>query len=80
MTQSTNAVKPETKTAIARLIPPSRPGGSYAWEVICCPYCGKKHRHGAGGAPEEVNSYLGHRTEHCVDLPPGQRGGYYLVA
>jgi len=39
--------------------------------VIDCPYCGRKHRHGAGARPGDGD---GHRVAHCY-----QGDGYYVA-
>lgn len=64
--------------APVRLVQPTRRGGCYQWEVTTCPYCGRKHRHGAGDEPDQVNTFLGHRVEHCTGHDPCGVG-YYLV-
>ncbi len=58
--------------AKVRLVRPYGGSGCYIWEVIDCPYCGKKHRHGAGVDPARVNEFLSHRRPHCFynDLTP----------
>jgi hypothetical protein len=66
--------------APVRLIPPERPKSKFdgfTWEVIKCPFCGKKHQHGAGGDINEVDSFLGHRISHCFD--DSLAGSYNLV-
>lgn len=41
----------------------------YQWIVMRCPFCGKEHRHGAGGTdPNEARRLLGYRVPHCVDI------------
>ena len=44
-----------------------------------CPYCGQKHRHGAGNQPPSRPPWIaGHRVAHC---PPGgeiKRGRKYV--
>ena len=39
---------------------------SNQWIVICCPYCGEKHFHGAGSSKSDPLSFLGHRLPHCT--------------
>ena len=43
------------------------------WVVISCPYCGKEHRHLAGGDIKDPYDCLGQRRSHC------SRGGEYLL-
>lgn len=69
--------KPIPKARV-RLIPPTRRGDCYLWEVIACPYCGQKHWHGAGDDPKRVNQFLSHRVEHCID-DNACAAGYDLV-
>lgn len=65
--------------AVAKLIAThGRRTTQYQWRVKC-PYCGRKHHHGAGEDPDHVNTYLGHRVEHCSGDDRGRRG-YYLVS
>lgn len=35
------------------------------WVVSACPYCGKKHMHGAGRELEKVEDFLSFRVAHC---------------
>lgn len=35
------------------------------WVVLRCPYCGRRHYHGAGGGANP-RDYLGHRVAHCT--------------
>ena len=53
-----------------------REGGVWYWEVIRCPYCGKKHRHG-GEDWIESRRWLGCRIAHCM---PRDYDEYRLVA
>lgn len=47
---------------------PQRPEGAFdIWVISKCPYCGKRHVHGAGD---------GLRSSHCRN---GSCGTYYLV-
>lgn len=48
------------------------------WVVLRCPYCGKRHEHGAGEFGEEPRQYLGGRKAHCHPMEYG-RGEYRLV-
>ncbi len=41
-----------------------------------CPYCGKKHTHGAPQRPS--GRHQGHRVSHCLRKKPQDRG-YILV-
>ncbi|BBO76919.1 hypothetical protein DSCW_43360 [Desulfosarcina widdelii] len=47
------------------------------WIVPRCPWCGKRHVHGAGRIEDNPLDYLGHRTAHCHD---GSFHDYVLVA
>ena len=38
------------------------------WVVQKCPYCKKKHFHGAGGRSDNPHNFLGHRSAHCLDM------------
>jgi hypothetical protein len=46
---------------------PWRPadGARYIFS-IACPYCGKKHTHGAGTVFEDIPQQAGHRVAHCA--------------
>jgi len=48
------------------------------WVVLCCPYCGEQHDHGAGlkFSAHGPEMFLGHRASHCTTCPCG---GYELV-
>ena len=48
------------------------------WVVQKCPYCGKKHYHGAGGKRDNPLTFLGHRVAHCFG-PNADNRGYILV-
>ena len=37
----------------------------HQWVVGRCPYCGRKHYHGAGRNGEDPRKLLGHRVAHC---------------
>lgn len=63
---------------LVELVYPTRKDGCYLWKLLSCPYCGKKHLHGAGTELDEVGGYLGHRTAHCVGKH-NQSAGYRLV-
>lgn len=69
---------PAIPQAPVRLVRPTRRGDCYQWEVTACPYCGRKHRHGAGDEPDQVNRFLGHRVAHCTGYDPCGVG-YYLA-
>jgi len=48
------------------------------WKFVDgCPYCGKRHHHGAGPEGTDPGDYLGHRVAHCIT--PGCLAGYILV-
>ena len=49
--------------------------GFRQWVVLCCPYCAKRHAHGAGSITQDPYTFLGHRAAHCVD---GDNVGYVL--
>jgi len=38
---------PDAPDVLVRLIVPQFSSKCYQWELISCPYCGEKHRHGA---------------------------------
>lgn len=47
------------------------------WVIEDCPFCHKKHTHGAGRpGVDDPRSYLGHRVAHCDHCPSRQ---YKLV-
>ena len=48
------------------------------WVVARCPFCGKRHCHGAGPPDGDPREFLGSRLSHCVG---DARGGdiYVLV-
>jgi len=54
--------------------------GVFRWKILECPYCKKEHVHGAGRDEDKVNTYLGHRIQHCNSGPGLGSGGYILVA
>ena len=56
--------------APAVLIPPFRPREAWTWKLLRCPFCGKKHTHGAG----DKGDIAGIRTAHC-ESP----GGSYRI-
>lgn len=43
--------------------------------TITCPYCGKRHTHGAF---ESLGSGDGHRYSHCMFRVPGADAGYII--
>jgi hypothetical protein len=45
--------------------------------VIICPYCGKKHHHGA--VSERVGAGNGHRVAHCAIRTGVNDRGYVVV-
>jgi hypothetical protein len=63
-----------TTIALVRLIERK---DSYAWEVLRCPYCLKRHTHGAGYHGGDPRRLLGSRLSHCQDA--AQRGTYELT-
>ncbi len=65
----------EPRIAHVRLL--EFPGSINQWQIVCCPYCGGQHHHGAGySGLENPRDYLGHRAAHCAT---GGNNGYYLV-
>ena len=36
------------------------------WVIDCCPFCGEKHTHGAGGRKDDPRKFLGSRVPHCA--------------
>lgn len=55
-----------------------RQAGPHLVFSVRCPYCGRRHYHGAGGG-------FGPRVAHCPDLAPGRpvpgrENGYILVS
>jgi hypothetical protein len=46
------------------------------WRVVCCPFCGRPHWHGAGDDPTQARRFLGGRVSHCN---PSCGGEYELV-
>lgn len=46
------------------------------WVVTRCPYCERKHYHGAGPVETDAREHLGHRLAHCGR---GGTDGYVLV-
>lgn len=36
------------------------------WVIAKCPFCGKRHAHGAGDG-EDPRRFLGSRVPHCID-------------
>lgn len=45
--------------------------------AVLCPYCRRRHEHGAGSKEEAVEEYEGHRTALCVGNY-GQGAGYVI--
>ena len=35
------------------------------WVIARCPFCGKRHRHGAGPPDGDPRKFLGSRVPHC---------------
>lgn len=56
----------ERAIAYVRLARPTSITDGYVWEVVCCPYCGRQHWHGAGDNPGAVEKLLGSRMPHCL--------------
>ncbi len=54
------------------------PGAERSWVMEKCPYCGKEHRHKAGGPDEDPGSFLGLQPSLCRRKYPGDRG-YMLI-
>jgi hypothetical protein len=50
---------------------------AYAWVVVRCPFCMKRHNHGAGYHGGDPRRLLGSRLSHCQD--EAKRGEYELV-
>ena len=48
------------------------------WIVPRCPWCGKRHTHGAGRPQDNPQDFLGHRIAHCSNNIALGRG-YDLV-
>jgi len=48
----------------------------FAWRVLNCPICGRRHVHGGGFRYENPTHSLGHRLPHCVGFTSD---GYFLV-
>jgi len=36
------------------------------WIVPCCPFCSKKHIHGAGSYKDDPKKFLSYRNAHCI--------------
>ena len=36
------------------------------WVIPHCPFCAKRHIHGAGGADDDPREFLGGRVPHCA--------------
>jgi hypothetical protein len=71
---------------ISRLDPPNAPcvlerghgDQCNLWIVQQCPLCGREHTHGGGPSSGDPRNLLGHRSQHCVNPPPGAHG-YFLT-
>lgn len=37
------------------------------WVIPQCPWCGKRHIHGAGRLQDNPHDFLGHRISHCIN-------------
>jgi hypothetical protein len=61
----------ESKTAYVVVKEPTRKGGAWTLEVLCCPYCGYKHNHGAGDIVEPDENTFGSRVSHCTGIEAG---------
>ena len=70
-----------------RPVIPCKKVGVHLIFLVPCPYCGQRHRHGAGSGPPWEG---GHRAADCSDIkigkgkkaewvpPPGKERGYVL--
>jgi hypothetical protein len=47
------------------------------WVIRGCPFCFKRHYHGAGGAEDDPRQFLGSRAPHCVDA--ARRSDEYVL-
>lgn len=45
-------------------------------ELVACPYCGKKHLHGAGNHDSPFGWGDGHRVGHCLQI---DNSGYVVI-
>ena len=43
---------------------------------ITCPFCGRRHTHGAVGKGSPIGAGDGHRAAHCVNP---DNPGYYII-
>jgi hypothetical protein len=76
--ESDDATLPRVEAELRTLRP--EPGIAYrVWEVHC-PYCGRKHRHGAGWLDEDPRQHLGSRASHCDARHRASGEVYVLVA
>lgn len=59
---------------LAELVPPRRKGDAWIWLLLSCPYCGRRHVHGAG-----IDGTVdGHRVAHCWKPSPRSDRGYFI--
>ena len=47
------------------------------WLILECPFCAKRHYHGAGGLSDDPRTLLGDRSAHCAGFGPSKH--YELV-
>jgi hypothetical protein len=64
-TIATIATIPDAAAVLVE-VPAPRGRVEYDWMIPKCPYCGKKHWHGAGDDINEVHRFLGDRVAHCT--------------
>lgn len=53
--------------------------GCQYWEVMWCPFCSKRHRHGAGELNEDPSEFTGYRGCHCDPEKYDTSKNYELV-
>lgn len=49
------------------------------WSLLCCPFCGMSHLHGAGEPHEDPRGYLGSRLSHCKHSKTRRLSGTYWL-
>lgn len=50
------------------------------FHLTACPYCGRRHVHGAGLPTEDPRDFQGHRVSHCSTKVSGDRGYILRIA